>query len=322
MTRKVRMAGLAVLALLALSVAPPALASTLTVDLNPTTQVAKLTSTSTTNLVLTYPANSTLSDYLKGYNSSSTLSGSFNGSSGAVSSFRSGFHDDDHQPVKISNMTVDYSYSAKANSTALMITKVTDITASVAGAFNVTNGSVTAHLGWKSFYIAGPLDLALQGHNLDVNLAGPSIAESINGRALGAEMLTGMFEGDSLWSRPTLNFSALSTPLSNWTRNYDPVTNTTTYSKTVTGNSTFTASYNNNGQAYSLKMISDPSAVVSTQGYSHASGDSLVFSKAPVYLEPLVWVAAAALAIVAVVGGIYLERRSRLGIAKSGTLPG
>jgi hypothetical protein len=321
MTRRVRIAGLAVLAVLALSLAPSAFASTLTVDLNPSTRVARLTSVSTTDLVLTYPANSALSSYLAGYNSSSSYSGSFNSSSGGVRSFRAGFHDEDNEGVSINNMTVSYAYDAKANSTALVVTKTTSIAASVAGAFNVTNGTVTAQMGWKSFYIAGALDLTLGGHQVDVNLAGSSITQSIDGRGLGVQMLTGMFEGNSLWSRSTLNFSSLSSPLSTWTRNYDAVTNTTTFSKTISGNSTFTASYTSDGQAYSLKMTSDPSASISAQGYAKASGDSLVFSKAPVYLDPLLWVAVGALAILAGAGFVLYERRGRLGAAEAGTSP-
>ena len=71
-------------------------------DLNPTTQVAKLTSVSTTNFVLSYPANSTLSSYLKGYNSSSSLSGSFNSSSDGLRHFLADFRDGAGENVSIS----------------------------------------------------------------------------------------------------------------------------------------------------------------------------------------------------------------------------
>jgi hypothetical protein len=283
------------------------------VDLNPNTQVAKLTSVSTTNLLLTYPANSTLSGYLKGYNSSLSQSGSFNSSSAAVLTFREHFHDDANDKVAINNMTISYKYNVNANSTALVVNIDTDITAWVSGAFKVSNGSVTASLGWRSFYISGPLEVNLGNQTVDVNLVGSSLTQGVQGKGLGAGMLAGMFAGHGgLWARPTLNFSSLSSPLSTWTRNYDSVANTTTFSKTVAGNSTFSTKYSLNGDAYSLSMTSDPSASISTRGYAQASGDSLVISTAPVYLNPISWAVAVAAALVGVaVGAVYLSKRSR-----------
>lgn len=301
----------AVLAVLVLSLAPSAFASTLTVDLNPSTQVAKLTSVSSTHFVLDYPANSTLSSYLKGYNSSSSLSGGFNSTSEGLRNFMGQIHYEADDNVSVTNMTVSYSYSAKANSTALVVDKQTDITAWVAGAFKVSNGTVTADLGWRSFYVGGALDLDLQGHAVDVNLAGSALTQSTLGRSLGVQMLTGMFAGKSLWTRSTLNFSSLSSPLSNWTRSYDSLTNTTTFSKTVAGSSTFSANYLGGGGAYSLTMTSDPSASITTKGYAQATDNSLVFSKAPMYLDPILWVALGSVAALMVVGGLYLAKRPR-----------
>ncbi|HEV2390711.1 MAG TPA: hypothetical protein VGS04_08310 [Nitrososphaerales archaeon] len=311
----------AVLVVLVLSLAPAAFASTLTVDLNPNTQVAKLTSVSTTHFVLEYPANSTLSSYLKGYNSSSSLSGGFNSTSEGLRTFLGQMHDEADDNVSVTNMTVSYSYSAKANSTALVVDKQTDITAWVDGAFKVSNGTVTADLGWRSFYVSGALDLDLEGHAVDVNLAGSALTQSTFGRDLGVQMLTGMFEGKSLWTRSTLNFSSLSSPLSNWTRSYDSLTNTTTFSKTVAGNSTFTASYSGGGGTYSLTMTSDPSASITTKGYALAAGNSLVFSKAPMYLDPILWVAAGSAVALVALGALYLAKRPRPTAAGAGSFP-
>jgi hypothetical protein len=314
----------AVLALLVVSLAPGVFASTLTVDLNPTTQVAKLTSTSTTNFVLSYPENSTLSSILKGYNSSSSLSGNFNSTSDGLRHFVGDFRDGADENVSITNMTASYSYSANANSTALVVEKQTTITASVAGLFKVSNGSVTADLGWRSFYVSGALDLDLGNQTVDVNLAGSAITQSVLGRGAGTAMLSGMFAGGGLWTRPTLNFSSLSSALSTWTRSYDSLTNTTTFSKTVAGNSTFSASYSSGGNAYSLTMTSDPSASISTRGYAQATGNLLVFSKPPAYLDPLLWGAVAVAAVLAAAGAVYLSRRARpntVGATGAGSYP-
>ena len=298
------------LAVLVLSLEPAAYASSLAVDLNPTTQVAKLTSVSTTNFALSYPANSTLSSYLRGYNASTSLSGSFNSTSDGVQSFRDQFHDESSDRISIQNMTVSYKFDAKANSTELVVVKQTDITAWVKGAFNDTNGTLTANLGWRSFYVSGALNLNLENHDVDVNLAGSTLALGISGRNLGVDLLAGMFAGGGIWTRPTLNFSSLSSPLSTWTRNYDSLTNTTTFSKTISGNSTFSANYSSGGQAYSLSMVSDPSASISTPGYATASGNSLVFSRAPMFLDPLLLVGIATALVAVGAAAVYLFRRT------------
>ncbi|MGH9918983.1 MAG: hypothetical protein ACRD6W_08970 [Nitrososphaerales archaeon] len=301
----------AVLALLTVSLAPGVFASTLTVDLNPTTQVAKLTSVSKTNFVLSYPANSTLSSYLRGYNASSSLSGGFNSSSDGLRHFVEEFRGGADENVSITNMTASYSYTANANSTALVVEKQTTITASVAGLFKVANGSVTADLAWRSFYVSGALDLDFGNQTVDVNLAGSAITQSVLGRGAGTAMLSGMFSGGGLWTRPTLNFSSLNSALSTWTRNYDPLTNTTTFSKTVAGNSTFSASFSGGGGAYSLTMTSDPSASILTRGYAQAAANSLVFSKPPAYLDPLLLAAVAVVGVLAAAGALYLSRRAK-----------
>jgi len=311
--RSGRVAVAAVLATLVLSLAPGAYASTLTVQLDPSTQVAKLTSASTTHLTLDYPANSTLSSLLEGYNSSSSLSGSFNSTSQGLRDFRGQLRDGAGENVSVTNMTVAYSYTARANSTALSVEKQTDITAWVSGAFKVSNGTVTADLGWRSFYVSGALNLDLEGHQVDVNLAGSAITQSVLGRGAGPDMLAGMFAGGGLWTRPTLNFSSLNSPLSTWARSYDPLTNTTTFSKTVAGNSTFSASSSSGGNAYSLTMTADPSASISTKGYAQATDNSLVFSKVPFYLSPLLLAAVVAAVAIAAAAAVYFARRPKQG---------
>ena len=86
----IRLIAVSVVALLLTAAAPVAFASSITVTLNPTTKVARFDSVSTTNIVLTYPANSSLSGYLRGYNSSLSLSGDFRGDSSSMRSFQRG----------------------------------------------------------------------------------------------------------------------------------------------------------------------------------------------------------------------------------------
>lgn len=307
---KHRLTALAVLSLLLLAATPAAYASTLTVNLNPTTKTAELTSVSSTTIILTYPANSSLSNALKGYHSSSTLSGSFSGGSGAVGILQSRFEDEDSN-IRINNMTVSVSTSATANSTALLVDKSTNITASMTGVFSVVNGTVHADLRWKAFSVPGEMALNLQDHSVEVNLVGSAVVDQLSAHPFLAAALVGMFGGDGLWHRPTLNFSSLNTPLSTWTRNYNSLTNTTTFSKTISGESNFHVSADFNGQTYSLSVKSDPSAAVSVEGYAQANGDTLVMQSTPFYLSPILWATGAVLAVIIAGTGILVYRRSR-----------
>lgn len=300
-----------VLALLFLSMAPAVSASTLKVELNPSTGVATMMSTSVTSIIVTYPANSTLSGYLNGYAYNSSVSGAFPSGSQGIVAFEGHFRDGDRGGISVRNMTVTSSYTASANSTTLVISKQTQISATVSGVFKVVNGTVTADLGWRSFQVDGALDLPLQGHVFDVNLLGASVTSAMGGRGLGVDAVVAMFGGGSLWNSPTLNFSSLNTPLTNWTKSYNSITNTTTFSKTISGQSSLSTSYTNNGQTYSLKETSDPSAVIATPGYAVVSGNSLSIVAVPMYLSPIMWVEAGFLGALVIFAGVMVWRSRR-----------
>jgi hypothetical protein len=299
---------LATLAILLIAVSPMAYASTLTVNLNPKTGLAKVDSVSTTKIVFTYPANSTISEYLRDASSSSTYSGSFTGTSQGALELQGIFHDwDDH--VSVSNMSVAVNYSLKGNKTALVLDESTAVNSTVSGVFRVVNGTVMANLGWRSFIVRGAMDLPLDGHMVDINLAGSAMENSLGSQSYASGWMMGAFGGGSFWGRSTLNFSALSTPLSTWTKNYNSATNTTTFTKTIIGSSTFTASYDLNGQKYSLSATSDPTGVVATQGYANASGDSLVLAPAPASTGSDLLAVGAVVAVLALLGGYLAVKR-------------
>lgn len=275
-----------------------------------------LDSVSMTSIVLTYPANSSLSKTLNGYNSSVSLSGSFTGNSNTVVMFQGHFDDEDsHSSVKssvtIDNMSVSYSLKARGNATALVVNKETDIRASVTGVFTIVNGTVHANLGWRSFSIPGAMTLNLENHEVDINLVGSAMTEQLGDHPIAVGQLLGMFGAYGLWHRPTLNFSSLNAPLTTWTRNYDSLTNTTTFSKTISGMSSLLVSADYNGQKYTLSVTADPSASIATEGYATATGDSLVLGSAPAYLSPVVWVAGGIVVVAAIAGVFYGMGRSR-----------
>jgi hypothetical protein len=312
---------LAAIAILLFAISPLATASTLTVNLNPKTDVATLDSVSTTKIVFTYPSNSTISAYLRNVSSTFSLSGSFDGTSSGAHELQGSFDQWDHQ-VSVSNFSVAVSYSALGNATALVVDTATKVNATVSGAFTVVNNTVTANLGWRAFVIRGAMDLPLEGRNVDINLAGSAMEDSIGSHASAEGWLVNSFGGDSFWNRPTLNFSQLDTPLSTWTKNYNAATNTTTFSKTISGQNTYSVSADFNGQKYSLSAISDPSGVVNVQGYANAEGDSLVMAPAPASAS--ISASSGVIAVVVVVGliaiaGGYLAIRARARAAKAPT---
>lgn len=296
------------LTIVLLTFAPLADASTLTVDLNPATGLAQVNSVSTTKIVFTYPAGSTVSKYLENVSSSVKLNSSFaGGSSGAMELQGSFDHDESH--VSVRNMTVALDYTAKGNATTLIIDKVTNVSAWVSGVFQVVNGSVVANLRWRSFVVQGPMNLDMEDHTMDVNMVGSTVQDSLASRALAATFLFDSFGGRSIWNQPTLNFSQLDTPLTAWTKNYNSVTNTTTFTKTISGSSKFSSSVDLNGQNYSLSAVSDPTGVVAVKGYANPQGDSLVIAPAPAVSMGYVELGVA-VALVAAVAG-YLLYRSR-----------
>ena len=307
-----RILPLAALVIALFSLAPVVGASTLTVTLNPTDKTARVDSVSTTKIIFTYPAGSEVASHLENVSSSVKLNSSFAGSDQGVTELQGSF---DHQDgdsrshVSVSNMSVSLDYTATGNSTALVINKVTNITAWVTGVFTVVNGTVEASLGWRSFVVAGPMNLDMENHMVDVNQVGSAFQYSLSSQTYATGFLMYAFGRNSIWGMPTLNFTALNAPLSTWTKSYNSATNTTEFSKTVAGQSRFTADYSVNNQNYTLSAVSDPTGVVAIQGYANAQGDTLVMASAPPatagYLE-----VGAAVVIAALAAG-YLVLRSK-----------
>ena len=320
-----RILPLAAFAILLVSFAPMVGASTLTVTLNPTTKVARLDSVSTTKIVFTYPAGSEVSSHLENVSSSIKLSSSFSGGDQGTMQLQNSFDEgDDSQGydghVSVSNMSVAFQYTATGNTTALVINKVTNVSASVTGVFTVVNGTVEANLGWRSFVVTGPMNLDMEDHMVDVNQVGSAFQYSLPSNDFATGFLMNSFGRDSIWGMPTLNFSALNTPLSTWTKNYNSATNTTTFTKTISGQSKFTASFSVNNQNYSLSAVSDPSGVVAVQGYADAQGNTQVKAPAPAAAPGYLEVGAAIVVVAFAAGYLFLRSKRRPLVAASGPI--
>lgn len=306
---------LVALALALIALSPAAYASTLTITLNPSTNTANISAKSTTDLILTYPVNSTLSHQLSGTNTSETLSGTFHSDSTGVDALQTSLeHADPHVHVVSANFT--YTLTAKGNTTTFVLHKEVDISAIVTGVFTVVNGTIHADLGWKAFRINGQLFLNLQDKTVEVNQIGSAFGLELSGRPGVVNSVLGMFGGSQLWSQSNLDFSALNSPISSWTRNYDSSTNTTTYSKTIGGTASLNASASFNGQKFTISERWDPSSQIAIQGYATASGNSLTLQPAPAGIglagvDPMVWATLGAVVVVALGGAFYLFRRTR-----------
>lgn len=298
-------------ALLLIMSVPAVSASTVNIALNSSSGVARVTGISTTKIVFAYPANSTISNALKAYTYSMQVSG--NVAKGEASS-------DDFQDmlrnytpsISVQNMSTSLSTIAVGNATALVVTRITNLTAYVTGVFNVTNGKVMANLEWKAFTIRGSFEVPMDGNNYDMNLLGSAVMAPLGGEGMVASFLGGSFGRDNIWSSSTINYSALSSPLSNWTRVYDASTNTTTFSKTVKAQSNYSSSISLKGQAYSLSMVSDPSSTVEVLGYASPSGNSLIIESPPLGTVGISTILVLVAFIIVAVGAyLAIRRRAR-----------
>jgi hypothetical protein len=310
MKKNMRVLLLAAASLLLVASAPISLASTLTITLNPASRTATVDSMSTTDMVLTYPADSMLSQQLRNFSSSIARTGSFSDSDGAMYFQR--WLDSHDGSIRVLGLNVSYTLQGKGNDTALVIHKVTEIKALVTGLFHVSNGTVVADMGWKAYRIDGAFDLNLGGHYTDINTVGSAWGEQLQDHPYMFQGVYLMFGAFAIWQKPTLDFSNLNASLSTWTKNYNSATNQTTFTKTISGHSTVTASLTNNGQTYTLKETSDPTANVVTPGYASASGDSLVIQPGSGPMGPgPVWTLAALVALAVVAGAVFLGLRTR-----------
>lgn len=287
-------------------------ASTLSVIVGPSLNIAKIVATSQVTLVFTYPSDSAVSSALNGFNYSVSLNApNVPPDSDAFRSFqhelRRGFEN-----ITLINMSVSLSESAKANSTSLVVVKTVVIDAWATGVFNKTRSHVEGNFGWKSFVVKGDLDVDFDGRTVDINTVGSAMLFPFGDGGWFAGFLLHAFGGGPLWSSSTINFSAFNTPLSQWSRSYNPTTNTTTFSKTVNSKLLYSESVSINGRNYSVSLSYDPSSTISIPGYAVANGNTVIVEAAPpgvMQRNTAIEVSIAVVAIV-VVGSLLLRRKT------------
>jgi hypothetical protein len=209
--------------------------------------------------------------------------------------------------LHVVNATLKYQLHVFATSTNLTVfrnltleLKISNITKKVG------NNSTIIDMSWRAFGVQGQLMSSFRGKlelvdpslglnvqsdvntNMDVNMLGDigqfgSFGGS--GQGNGNFNLGDYFSGDGFGAHvmnyDTINFNVFRVPLQQWVRVYDSSTNSTTFFYNSTSNYSLNSSVTQNGQNYTLKLRTDPSAAITTNGNAKpTSSNELVVSNA------------------------------------------
>lgn len=188
--------------------------------------------------------------------------------------------------VHVVNATLKYQMHAFANDTNLTIYRNLTIDLKISNITKkVGNNSTIIDMSWRAFRVQGELmghfngklelknpysqinDSFSVNSNMDVNLLGDmgDFGEDGNGFSLGRIFEGGIFNAHVM-NYQTIDFHVFSVPLSQWTRVYDSATNTTTLYYNASSNYSLDESISLNGSDYTLKLLTDPSASITTTG--------------------------------------------------------
>jgi hypothetical protein len=207
--------------------------------------------------------------------------------------------------VHVVNATLNYQLHVFANSTNLTVFRNLTINLKISNITKkVGNNSTIIDMSWRAFGVQGVLSSDFRGNlrvhypshnmtmtqtevnmNMDVNQLGDfgSFGEgdhSNNYLQFGSVFQDGGF-GSNVIGFNTINFHVFSVPLNQWARVYDSSTNSTTFFYNATSNYTLNASMSYNGSNYTIKLKTDPSATITTNGNAKpSSANELVVSSA------------------------------------------
>ncbi len=207
--------------------------------------------------------------------------------------------------VHVVNATLNYQLHVFANSTNLTVYRNLTINLKISNITKkVGNNSTIIDMSWRAFGVQGVLSSDFHGNlrvhypshnmtmtqtavnmNMDVNQLGDfgSFGEgdhSNNYLQFGSVFQDGGF-GSNVIGFNTINFHVFSVPLNQWARVYDSSTNSTTFFYNATSNYTLNASMSYNGSNYTIKLKTDPSAAITTNGNAKpSSANELVVSSA------------------------------------------
>ncbi len=148
----------------------------------------------------------------------------------------------------------------------------------------------TANMSWRAFNISD--NISYSGHLLNMI----------------------EFQGHET-HRNMLNFHAFAKPLNAWKSVYNGAKNVTTFTynagNTIYYNGTFHTPFDSNSITY-YNVTMDPTYTIVSPGYSTATNNSLTVGNAPPASTNYVYYYVAAVAVIAVVGGVvYISMRKR-----------
>ncbi len=210
-----------------------------------------------------------------------------------------------HLPVMhVVNATLKYQMHAFASATNLTVYRNLTINLKISNITKkVGNNTTIIDMSWRAFGVQGQLMSDFRGQlqmvdpnmglniqsyvntNMDVNQLGDfgSFGGMDFGNAnfeLGSFFEDGGF-GAHVMDYNTINFRVFAVPLNQWARQYNSATNSTTFYYNASSNYSLNSSMSVNGQNYSIKLKTDPSAAITTNGYAKVnSANELAVSNA------------------------------------------
>lgn len=206
-------------------------------------------------------------------------------------------------PVHVVNATLSYQLHAFSSMTNLTIFRNLTLSLKISNITKkVGNNTTVIDMSWRAFRVQGQLMGDFRGYmnlqnphdglkvqsdvntNMDVNMLG-DMGDFGEGGQRGIFQIGSFFTNDGFGSHvlnfETINFHVFSVPLQQWTRVYDSSTNSTTFFYNATTNYSLNESVSMNGSNYSLKLMTDPSAAITTNGKAiPTSSNELVVSTA------------------------------------------
>jgi hypothetical protein len=191
--------------------------------------------------------------------------------------------------VHVVNATLRYQLHAFANATNLTVYRNLTITLKVSNITKkVGNNTTIIDMSWRAFGVQGQLMSSFKGKlmyqdpamgqsiqtdvntNMDVNQLGDSGSFGEDNQGMGFFQLGSLFQGDgfgtNVMNYQTINFGVFSVPLEKWTRVYDSSTNSTTFFYNISSSYSLNSTMNMNGANYTIKLKTDPSAAITTNG--------------------------------------------------------
>ncbi|MCL4333638.1 MAG: hypothetical protein M1290_03330 [Candidatus Thermoplasmatota archaeon] len=199
--------------------------------------------------------------------------------------------------VHVVNATLKYQLHVFASSTNLTIFRNLTLNLRISNITKkVGNNTTVIDMSWRAFRVQGELMGQFRGElemmipqinlslresvnsNMDVNLLGDIGDFGEGGNGYSYFHLGGLLSNDGFNTRvmnyPTIDFNVFSVPLQQWTRVFHGSSNSTTFYYNASSNYSLNSTVSYNGSNYTLKLRTDPSAAITTNGNAVATNSN------------------------------------------------